>query len=311
MECKGLKYTGINDPAKLVAAGIPVPPAPIFLQGEFPLSDLAQDIDCDPEGCTLISSMKLAKAFEHFSGLIQGKGFRQTRKPYIGDSLNSTDFKKDSARLKLNVYLHEAGSRIVLKYEDPRGQTSVPPLPPVEALSMGKSGRGDKRVGTKQPARPDAKQSIDVTANKGSVTVTCEGKKYTFSNVAGYQEKGSPSYTTIVFSSRPIPYDRIQAGVSKKLDFSFDELYDFDSPNYFTLRLGPSASFSLSVPGVGVGRGIEKSVNEMKIEAGRVRGTFKMLPDDDDDWRVSFTATIDAAIITPNTHIAGPSAPVE
>jgi hypothetical protein len=50
----------------------------------------------------------------------------------------------------------------------------------------------------------------------------------------------------------------------------------------------------------------------MKVESDRVRGTLKMPPKEVfGNEQFSFTATVDAAIITPSTRIVGPGDPVE
>ena len=93
---------------------------------------------------------------------------------------------------------------------------------------------------------------------------------------------------------------------------SFVELYDFGLPDYFILQLGSYPSLALSIPGVGIGgASAENAVGEMKVEAGRVRGTLEMPPEEILNRQFSFTATIDAVIITPNTRITGPGDPVE
>jgi hypothetical protein len=103
----------------------------------------------------------------------------------------------------------------------------------------------------------------------------------------------------------------MQSLVSKGGDFSFGDMYEFDMPDHMILQLGDYHGFSFSVPGVGLSYGIKDAVDETKIEGGRVRGKFEMRPQEILNRPFSFTSSIDAAIITPNTRIRGPGDPVE
>jgi hypothetical protein len=88
-------------------------------------------------------------------------------------------------------------------------------------------------------------------------------------------------------------------------------LYEFSVPDHLTLQLGEYVSFSFSGPGVGISDSLENAVNEMKLESARVKGTLKMAPKEVFTGKqISFTATADAAIITPSTRITGPGDPV-
>src|SRR5262245_51485330 len=55
LDCDNLKFTGADDPAKLAAAGIPVPRAVLFLQKELPLPADAVNVQYSAEECTFKS----------------------------------------------------------------------------------------------------------------------------------------------------------------------------------------------------------------------------------------------------------------
>ncbi len=312
MDCKKLKFTDTDDPAKLAAAGVPVPRAALFLQKEVPLPDGAKDLQYTGKGCMLKSPMKLQEAFDYFSGQVKGKSFSESRRPIITDERRYTEFKKGPLKVSVNVFTHEIGSRIVLGYEDQQGEPPVAPLPAVASLPIGKSGGAEEDMADETAAAPAAKTAIDVTGNKGSATVSHGSAKYTFGNVVCFQTKDRGSYATmVVFSTKPVPLNKMQSLVSTEDDPSFYELYEFESPDSFILQLGEYLSFNLTVPGVGIGgKSIKDGVGEIKVEAGRVRGTLKMPPMVVLSKPLSFTATIDAAILTPSTRIVGPDDPV-
>jgi hypothetical protein len=183
----------------------------------------------------------------------------------------------------------------------------VPPLAAVASLPIKNPGSAGKGVANDVAAAPVGTTPIDVASNKGSATVSYAGKQYTFANVACFRTKSRGSYATmVVFSAKPIPVNKMQSLISTKDDFSFGDLYEFSSPDHLILQLGDHLSFSFSIPGVGLGLPIENPVNEMKLDAARVQGTLKMPPKVVfRGEQFSFTATVDAIIITPNTRITG------
>jgi hypothetical protein len=81
MDCEELDFTGTNDPAGLVALGIPQPRGAVFLQKEVPLPDGIRDLEYESDRCNFKSSMKLQAAFDHFGKLIRGKGYRESHRP--------------------------------------------------------------------------------------------------------------------------------------------------------------------------------------------------------------------------------------
>jgi hypothetical protein len=311
LECDSLKFAGTDDPAKLAAAGIPVPRSTLFLQKEIPQPAGAMNLQYAGEGCTFKSSLALHEAFDYFMRLVPSKGFRESRRPMITDTRRYTEFKKGAAQLSVNVFTDAVGSRIILTYKDEAKESPVPPLAAVATLPI-KKGGGDKTPASDTTAAPVGTMPIDVTRNKGSATVSYAGKQYTFTNVACYRPKSRGSEATmVVFSAKPIPYNKLQSLITTKDDFSFGDLYESSSPDHLILQIGDHLSFTYSVPGVVVGNPVEKPVNEIKLESDRVLGTIKMPPIEMfRREQLLFSATVDAVIITPNTRITGPGDPV-
>jgi hypothetical protein len=313
LDCKGLKFTGIDAPSKLVAAGIPVSRAALFLEKAIPLPTGAQGLRYDGDGCQLKSSLKLRESFDYFSKLVVAKGFRESRRPIITETRRYTKFKKGSVELSVNIFKDKVGSRIILRYDDQRKETLVPPLAAVVSLPIKNPGTADEPKASEPAIAPIAKKPINVLSNKGSTVVNYGDKKYAFPNVVCFQTKDRGDYATmVVFSAKPIPVNKLQLLVSKEDDPSFHELYELSSPEHLILQLGKYRSLTFSASGVGIGgHSIKTAVGEMKVKAGRVQGTLKMPPKKILSRQFSFTATIDAAILTPNTRVAGPSDPVE
>jgi hypothetical protein len=312
IDCKNVEFTDTDNPAKLAAAGVPVPRATVILQQAIALPADIQGLQYDADGCTFKSPQKLQQAFDHFSGLVKGQGYRESRRPIVTDTRRYTEFAKGPTEISVNVFTDPVGSRVVLEYEDSRKVAAPGPLAAVASLPIRNPAKpGDPDPA--EPAKPVVKTPIDVVANKGSATVVYGGKKYVFPHVASFQSKGRGDYATmVVFSAKPIPYHKLQSLAYTEDDFGFSDLYEFSSPEYFILQLGKYQSFSFSVNGVGIGgHDIEGGVDKMAIEEGRVKGTMSMPPQEILSRNLSFTASIDAGIITPLTRFAGPQDAVE
>jgi len=317
LDCEKLQFTGTDDPVKLVAAGVPVPKAILKLQKDFPLPAGAVDLRYTGDGCMFKSPLKLDEAFDHFTKSAPGKGFRESRRPIVTATRKYTEFKSGTAEFSVNVFADAVGSRIVLEYKDAAKETPVPPLAAVASLPIKGGGSSPTASGSTasgasaNPATVAAATPIDVTANKGSAIVDYNGKKYTLANVVCYQSKGHGSTPTLIFSAKPIPVNKLQTLVATKDDVSFGDLYEFGWPDHLVLNLGSNSSYSFGAGGVGLGRSVEDATGEIKVEAGRAQGTLKIAPQKVFDTELfSFTATANAAIITPNTRIVGPGDPV-
>jgi len=312
LDCENISFAGIDDPAKLAAAGIPVPKAALFVQKELPLPEGAVNVQFTGEGSTFKSSLKLQEAFDYFMKLAAAKGFRESRRPIITETRRYTEFKKGAAQLDVNIFTDAVGSRIILRYKDEASERPAPPLAAVASLPI-KGGGAGKVAASETTATPVGTTPIDVTSNKGSAAINYNGKPYTFSNVACFQTKSRGNQATmVVFSARPIPFQKMQTLISTKDNFSFGDLYELSAPEHLVVQLGDNLSFTFALSSTYVGNSIDNPVNEMKVEANRVRGTLKMPPRMIfRNEQFSFTATVDAAIIAPSTRISGPGDPIE
>jgi hypothetical protein len=311
LDCENISFAGTDDPAKLAAAGIPVPKAALFVQKELPLPEGAVNVQFTGEGSMFKSSLKLQEAFDYFLKLAPAKGFRESRRPIITETRRYTEFRKGAAQLDVNIFTDAVGSRIILRYKDEANERPVPPLAAVASLPIQGGGAG-KVAANETTASPIGTTPIDVTSNKGSAAINYNGKPYTFSNVACFQTKSRGNQTMVVFSAKPVPFQKLQAMISTKNDFSYGDLYELGAPDRLILQLGDNLSFTFALSSTYVGNSVDNPVNEMKVEADRVRGTLKMPPREIfRNEQFSFTASVDAAIITPSTRIVGPGDAVE
>ncbi|QDU46723.1 hypothetical protein Mal52_52450 [Symmachiella dynata] len=300
--CKKLDFEGSNDPAAMLAAGVPQPQSYLFLQKNIPLPEKIQGLSYDDDECKFKSTMKLQEAFNHFVDLAKSLGWQQSLRVLSSDNRRYTEFKKGPVELSVNIFDDEVGSRIILGYESSQKEATVPPLPDVALASI------NKPAGTpagKPSPTPTVQTGVDVSKNKGKATVTFGKKKYVFTHVAAYQmEENGNLRTALIFADKAIPYKRMQAALKKdKEDFSFLDLYEFDSPNVLTIGLNKYTSFSFSADGYGIGRSIDEPVREVKIENGRVVATIKMPSEEIFDKPFHFVATIEAGLMSPTTRV--------
>jgi hypothetical protein len=311
LDCENISFAGADDPAKLAAAGIPVPKAALFLQKEIPPPEGAVNVQFTGEGTTFKSPLKLQEAFDYFMKLAATKGFRESRRPIITDTRRYTEFKKSAAQLSINIFTDAVGSRIILEYKDEASQRPAPPLAAVASLPI-KGGGVGKVAASESTATPVGTTPIDVTSNKGSAAINYNGRPYNFSHVACFQTKSRGNQTMVVFSAKPIPLQKLQAMISAKDNLSFGDLYELSAPEHLVVQLGDNLSFTFALSSTYVGNSVDNAINEMMVEADRVRGTLKMPPKEIfRGEKLSFTATVDAAIITPSTRISGPGDPIE
>jgi hypothetical protein len=310
LDCEKMQFNGSDDPAKLAAAGIPAARSALFVQRELPLPEVAVNLQYTGEGCTFKSPLSLQEAFDHFMKLAPRKGFRESRRPIVTDTRRYTEFKKGSAQLNVNVFTDAVGSRVILTYKDETREPTVPPLAAVALLPI-KVGAA-KDAESEATAAPVGATPIDVTNNKGSASISYAGKQYTFNNVAAFRTKRSDERgPMVVFSAKPIPFQKMQSLISAKDDFSFNDLYDFSAPDRLIVELGDYLSCSFALSSTFVSHSVDNPVNEMKVEWERVRGTMKMPPKEIfKGEQFSFTATVDAVIVTPRTRITGPGDPI-
>ncbi len=328
LDCDELDFAGVENPAALAAAGLPVPAAVLFFQKEVPMPEGVQKLSYDGDGCTLKCTLKLQDAFAYFTKAVGAKGFRESRRPIITDTRRYTEFKKGSVEVSVNVFTDPVGSRVVLEHESSAPGKRVAPLPPVTSLAeylpkASESGGAAAEAAAalaRHPSSPEsqaaavaARRPVDATRNTGSATFQYGDRPYTFRHAAAFKNKGSADYAThLVFSNKPIPAGRLQEKLYSEEDFSFHQLYEWDSPETLIVTVGEYNSFGFSVSGVGIGRGVEQHVSTMQEKDGRIAGTFEMKPEEVLSRQCSFKAKIDAVILTPETRIAaGYEAPVE
>jgi hypothetical protein len=311
MECEGLDFGGADDPAALVAAGVPQPRSYLFLQKEIPRPDSIQDVQYQGDECHFKSKLALQAAFDFFVRAVRDLGWRESRRPIVTDDRRYTEFQRGPVTLSVNIFSHEVGSRIILGYENEEKEPVVPPLAAVASAAPNVPGTpGAPSGGAAGDATPDtSKVPIDVSKNTGSATVTLGEEKYVFKHVAAYQNKESEGTTSLVFSEQPVPLAKMQSMLATKEDFRFSDLYEFAMPSSLNVDVNGYIGFSFSSGGTGIGSGIEDPDKQIQIEGGRINGTIKMRePDEFFSRPFRLEVTIDAAILTPNTRIDGASA---
>ncbi|MBI3469280.1 MAG: hypothetical protein HY000_40265 [Planctomycetes bacterium] len=307
MDCEGLDFAGTDDPAGLVAAGVPQPRSYLYLQKEIPRPAEVRDSRYESDGCHFKSPMALQAAFDHYLTTLKGLGWRESRRPIVTSDRRYTEFKRGPITVSVNIFSDEVGSRIILEYEDDRREPIVPPLPTVAAASPSGPGRVPTPGGA--PDEP-AKVAVDVSTNTGSATVIQGRNRHVFKYVAAYQTKDEPEKTTLVFADRPIPFQRMQTMLAKEDSFSFLDLFETGWPGSLKIQVNGYNSFSFNAGGVGIGDAIEDPDGQIKVEQGRARGTIKMRePKQFFDEPFHLTATIDAAVLTPNTRLGGAAGP--
>ncbi len=302
IDTDGVDFEGTNDPASLAVLGIPQPRKALLLQKEIPIPEDAQRLSFDDDSCMFYHTMKVEEAFAHFGNLIRRKGYRESRRPIISSSRNYTEFKRRNVELSVNIFSDAVGSRIILEYGDGKKDPVLPPLPEV-ALSNPSSPVAGGTGGIASGTTP-----IDVSRNRGSATVNLNGERYVFSHVAAFQSQSDiedGDTTSIVFSKRPIPFGQMQQKLASDDYFSFIDVSSFEAPVYLIVEVGSSSSISLSVPGTGLFSGLKNPLEGTQVAEGRIRGKLNYTDSEDENRDFSFTATVDAAVMTPDTALAG------
>ena len=316
IEGEGLDFKGTQDPAGLVALGIPQDPRALFLQKEIMTAD-ASDVDFQPSEVTFSTSMKPKPALKHFRDLFKEKGFQETDKPTLEDDYSYAEFEKDAAEMIFYVFDHPVGSRLLFRFRDDEQAPDRPPLADTPAEAWAKRAR-DEASGQSEPApneqpdlsaeapqsSADAPRVIDVTSNQGTATVVHGVQRQTFKHVAAFQSQARPEAVEVVFSSRPIPFDRLQKLVAAEDYVSFGDLFEFDFPSFIVVDVGQSVGFSYTSEGTGISRGVNNATNKTYQSEGRIHGEIAMAPEEIFDKPFSFSANFNAAIMTPQTKLS-------
>jgi 3-keto-disaccharide hydrolase len=119
MDTKGLSFEGTNNPAELVALGVPQPKAYVFLQKEIKLPANVRDLEFDGGNrCLFKSDLQLQQLFDQLTAQLRAKRFRETRKPIITADRRYTEFASGRIQVSVNTFTNDRGSRAVLTYEE-------------------------------------------------------------------------------------------------------------------------------------------------------------------------------------------------
>lgn len=118
LDCRGLSFESTNDPAKLVAIGLPQPQSYLFLQQTFKFPANIRDLTFDGgDRCLFKSDLGLQEAFDQLGQQLRAQGYRETRRPIVSDNRRYTEFAKGRDEVSINVFSHEGGSRAILTHE--------------------------------------------------------------------------------------------------------------------------------------------------------------------------------------------------
>ena len=118
IECEELDFDGTDDPAALVALGVPQPQGYLLLQRELVAPPDCRDHEYDDGKRRLFkSTMQLEELYAFLTDQLRQKGYREARRPIITDDRNYSVFKKGSVKIGVNAFEHPIGSRVVLTVE--------------------------------------------------------------------------------------------------------------------------------------------------------------------------------------------------
>jgi hypothetical protein len=119
IDTTGLSFEGTNDPAKLIALGVPQPRAYVFLQKEIKLPAGVRDLEYDSGNrCLFKSDLQLQQLFDQVSSQLRAKQFRETRRPIVTADRRYTEFASGRVQVSVNIFADGRGSRAVLTYEE-------------------------------------------------------------------------------------------------------------------------------------------------------------------------------------------------
>jgi len=307
LDCEGLTWEDVDNPAALLKAGVPQPRSHLLLQKELPRPKDANQIEYEDDTCKFKCSLDFVAAAAYYSQALTKLGWREdVSKRFLGKFGHRRNYRRGPATLIVFAKKNhqEPGSRIDVEYQSTQKEVAARPLPAVGALAGNSGAPGSA------PDNPAAepKKTVRVADNKGSATVTLGPQKWTFKNVAAFQSKQYVDRTTaMVFSNRPIPLAKLQRALQTNDDFTFGELYEFELPSFIVIFLSEdSVSLSFTADGIGIGRGAEHVERKIQVGEGRVSGTLKVTePEIVFDKPFSFVASIDAGLMRHDTRIGG------
>lgn len=118
LDCRGMSFEGTRDPAAMAAMGLPQPPAYLFLQKEFQLPASVRDLEFESgDRCLFKCDLGLQETFDQLGQQLLAKGYHETRRPIVTDDRRYTGFAKGPIKVSINLFVHESGSRAILRYE--------------------------------------------------------------------------------------------------------------------------------------------------------------------------------------------------
>ena len=304
LDCDELNWDGVHDPAGMAALGIPVSRSHLFLQKEVPRPETAYEIEYEDGELEFKSKLLPRAAASFYMKELQQRRFRQGRsRPFLTDNLCTLEFTQGDVTLDLKIFQNpkQGGSRITIEYEN---ETPEPTGPSLAAFAKTDSSAGNQPT-TDSPASSGSKPTaVDFSSTKGQATVTYGGRKYVFKNVVAHQSEMYADDRVIVqYSNRPIPFEKMQNLINTDDEFDFHKLYQYSSPQTFSLFLykgGMSMSFSVNGVGIG-GHRSDYGTHDAKVENGRIAGSFRMTKSDEIlSKQFQFESTVDAPILRPS-----------
>lgn len=304
LDCEELSWEGIDDPAGLLAAGVPQSRSYLFLQSDVPRPEEIFELEFEYEACEFKSTETPREAAAYYIAEMVKLSWQPTRSsPFVTDDLCRFEYQKGPISLDFSIFANSDpnGSRINIRYENESAEDTVPPLEAVVGPTRDAEPRAGDPPRTMTPQTPPVAPS----ASTGLASVTFGSDTYVLKHVAAHQHEDYGRETVLIeFADRPIPLQKLQEAVDSDDALSVHDLYGSASPVTFGIFINKDRmSVSLSVPSIGVGIGghvPENPVREVKAEGGRVIGTVKTTqPKEVLSRNLQFEATINAAIVRP------------
>lgn len=387
IDVEELTWEGINDPAALLAAGVPQPPSHLFLQAEFPLPAAATEVEYADGECEFKLIEDFPAAAKRFQAELAKLGWRENAgERFLGKYIHSYEYRRGPVTLEVrcNKNHQEGGTRATVIYASSQREPIAEALDQIVAAAEAgefPNERFDELIGALEDELGDLDVGFDadlaeveypptaaelaaefaedfpeefpgdadlaedaadyevlaedyddfpgleeeeeeeeeapptttvvVDDNTGSATVTLGGQRWTFNHTAAYQsEYYDEPRTILIFTDQPIPFAKLQQLVAQDDHFFFGDLFGFDIPQYLQIEKTENyLSFSFTADGVGIGSSVDSYTYEIETADGRTQGTVKTTaPEEFFDKDFTFSATIDAGLMTPHTRVGSAAA---
>lgn len=311
---RGLNFEGTNDPAAMVKAGLPQPRAYLYLQKHIPPPEDAIRLEYYDDEYRFYSKMKFLDSFNLYFKKAEKLGFRESRKPYVSKDYQYTELKKGPITLIIKAYVDEIGSRTHIGYKNEQKEQPIPPLKHVALAMKGKAPDAGSTTPTdpsdpSKPKIPTGGIPVDVSRNKGKATIKLGDKTWVFTHAAAYQvERYDEMKTTLLFTNKEIPLEKMQALLSKKREedeyFDVLDVYEVGIPDYFMVTLDEYGGFSFNGDGIGIGNSAKDAIRDVKIENNRIVAKVKTKqPKEIFDKPFTFEVSIEAGLMSPVTRV--------